>query len=336
MAESTTQPLQVLPVLSAVEYPILKRLGKQNIRKFIRERKAYEAEIGERNRQAGVCIGTPVSLKFSVDQSALESLIDLRIFGETVGSLSVLTDDLVHTWLDSNQEVKKDTLSASQVKSLVTKQLRISLTEKDPEQRVIMLFTDYTSLLRVNGLSWVIADRPDLAVSHILEAIKPKPLQRRLMDDLEFAHKPLKKNFRGFMTHVICRAQHFGEFEDSEETGTEKPSPYRPSSTSVGSRQNSPSGPLKSPAQTSTAAASATSTSRADKHRPDCLNPQCTQKHYLKECTLTSQERKAELYSERAQLRKQQGEQRTTRADTRTTSTSSPHHTIDNPRAACG
>jgi hypothetical protein len=67
MAESTTQPLQVLPVLSAVEYPILKRLGKQNIRKFIRERKAYEAEIGERNRQAGVCIGTSVSLKFSVD-----------------------------------------------------------------------------------------------------------------------------------------------------------------------------------------------------------------------------------------------------------------------------
>jgi uncharacterized protein YhjY with autotransporter beta-barrel domain len=97
-------------------------------------------------------------------------LIDLRIFGETVGSLSVLTDDLVRTWLDSNQEVKKDMLSASQVKTLVTKQLRVSLTEKDPEQRVIMLFTDYTSLLRVNGLSWVIADRPGLAVSQYIRS----------------------------------------------------------------------------------------------------------------------------------------------------------------------
>jgi hypothetical protein len=76
---------------------------------------------------------------------------------------------------------------------LVTKQLRINLTEKNPEQRIIMLFNDYTSLLKVNGLHWVIADCPDLAISHILEAINPKPLQMRLMDDLEFAYKPLKK-----------------------------------------------------------------------------------------------------------------------------------------------
>jgi hypothetical protein len=76
-----------------------------------------------------------------MDQSALESLIDLRLFGEAVGEISLLTDDLVRTSLDSHREVKKDTLSASQVKCLVKKQLRISQTEKDPEQRIIMLFT---------------------------------------------------------------------------------------------------------------------------------------------------------------------------------------------------
>jgi hypothetical protein len=87
-------------VIGAVEYPVLKRLGKQNIRKFLREREAHEAEISERNRQAGAQIGMPVSLKFSLDQCALESLIDLRQFGETVDSPTLLTDDLVRKWLD--------------------------------------------------------------------------------------------------------------------------------------------------------------------------------------------------------------------------------------------
>jgi hypothetical protein len=109
-------------VLSAVEYTVLKRLGKQNIRKFLREREAYEAEISERNRQACAQIGMPVSLKFSLDQCPLESLIDLRQFGETVESSTLLTDDLVRKWLDSHREVNKDTLSVSQVKSLVGKQ----------------------------------------------------------------------------------------------------------------------------------------------------------------------------------------------------------------------
>jgi hypothetical protein len=153
MAEYTSPAPQTLPVLSAVEYPVLKRLGKQNIRKFLREREACEAEIAERNRQAGAQIGMPVSLKFSLDQCSLESLIDLRQFGETVDSPTLLTDDLVRKWLDSHREVKKDTLSVSQVKSLAGKQLKISMTENDPTQRIIMLFTDYSSLLRSHGLS---------------------------------------------------------------------------------------------------------------------------------------------------------------------------------------
>jgi hypothetical protein len=103
------------------------------------------------------------------------------------------------------------------------------------------------------------------------------------MDDLEFAHKPLKKNFRGFMTHVICHAQHFGEFEDSEETVTANPFPNKPSLFFGGSRQNSQTGPPRFPAKTNAAAAIATSTARADKPKPDCLNPQCMLQHYLKD-----------------------------------------------------
>jgi hypothetical protein len=48
---------------------------------------------------------------------------------------------------------------------------------------------------------------------------------------------------------------------------------------------------------------------------PGCLNPSCSEKHFLKNCSFTSQERKDELYAQRAQARKTNGEQRVTGAD---------------------
>jgi hypothetical protein len=192
------------------------------------------------------------------------------------------------------------------------------MTEKDPTQRIIMLFTDYSSFMRSHGLSWVINDHPDLAVSQIMESIKPKTLQKRLRDDLEFSYMDLKKSFRGFMNHVISRAQHFGEFEDSEETVVDKSSPNHLGAASGGRRHISQTVSSQSAALKSTASRSAPSSSGKSKTLPDCLNPQCKGQNYLKDCTLTTQEIKDELSATRALLRKQQGHQHTTRADSTT------------------
>jgi hypothetical protein len=54
------------------------------------------------------------------------------------------------------------------------------------------------------------------------------------------------------------------------------------------------------------------------KELPDCLNPACGAKHYLKNCTVTSQERKDELYAERAAARTSAGVQRETRSHAQT------------------
>jgi hypothetical protein len=148
--------LQTLPVVSSVEYPLLKKLGKANIRRFLRDRDAYVREIKERKDQEGQAIGKPVSLTFSIEASLIESLVDLRQFGSTIDTVEKVTDVHVQTWLDKHREVNPESLSASQVHDLVVKHLRINLSEKDAEQRIIMLFADYSSLLRVNGLSWLL------------------------------------------------------------------------------------------------------------------------------------------------------------------------------------
>ena len=74
----------VTPIVANIEHPVLKRLGKTNIRKFLADRGSYVREIQERSAQDNGTIGRPVSLTFSIDPHVLESLVDLRQFGADI------------------------------------------------------------------------------------------------------------------------------------------------------------------------------------------------------------------------------------------------------------
>jgi hypothetical protein len=88
-----------------VEYPVLKKLGKQNIRRFLKDRTAYEREISERKNQAGTTYGKPVSLVFSIDQHLLESLVDLRQLGAHITTVKDVKEADIRKWLEAHQEV---------------------------------------------------------------------------------------------------------------------------------------------------------------------------------------------------------------------------------------
>jgi hypothetical protein len=179
---------QVANITIAIEYPVLRKLGKHSIRRFLKDRAAYVREIKERTNQEDENIGKPVSLSFSIDSSILERLVDLRQFGPNMDSVDKITEDVLQKRLDAHREVMKDTLSAGQMQSIVTKNLRINMLEKDVEQRIIVLFADYSSLMRTNGLSWVIEQNPKVSIGHIVGVLKPIALQKRLHDYLEFSH----------------------------------------------------------------------------------------------------------------------------------------------------
>jgi hypothetical protein len=56
-------------------------------------------------------------------------------------------------------------------------------------------------LLRTHGLSWVIKEKPKVAVRHILEALRPYPLQKRIREDLEFFQSHCASNgYRSWST----------------------------------------------------------------------------------------------------------------------------------------
>jgi RNase H-like domain found in reverse transcriptase/Reverse transcriptase (RNA-dependent DNA polymerase)/Integrase core domain/Integrase zinc binding domain/Chromo (CHRromatin Organisation MOdifier) domain len=306
--------VQALSLTNSIQYPVLKKLGTQSIRKFLKDRAAYLREIAERTMQDGTVVGRAVSLQFSVDPSLLESLVDLRQLGEEIDTISKVTDESVQSWLDEHCELKKDTLSLSSVKTIIGKQLRINMAEKDTEQRVVILFADYTSLLRANGITWIIKQNPKVAVGHIVDALAPKMLQKRVREDLEFSHCELKKDFLAFMQHVIKRAEAYSEVVDVEisingnKAADSTRSPTKQTATRSGTKDlQSESGKMSSSGNHTLG--------NKQKDLPPCLNPSCNLKHYLKECKNTDQALKDQLYAERARHRKDNGEQRTTRAD---------------------
>jgi hypothetical protein len=178
--------------------------------------------------------------------------VDIRQFGPNMDSVDKITEDVLQTWLDTHREVKKDALSASQVQSIVTKNLRINMLEKDVEQRIIMLFVDYSSLMRTNGLSWVIEQNPKVSIGHIVGVLKPIALQKRLHDDLEFSHAELKKDFLGFLEHVIARAKIYPDYTETDPPSNSRQfldSSGNKGLRSDGRRRNNSSSPTNSDAQ---------------------------------------------------------------------------------------
>ena len=157
---------------------------------------------------------------------------------------------------------------------------------------------------------WIIEDSPKLAVGHILDALKPRPLQSRIRDDLEFAHTHFRKDFLSFMDHVIQRAEMYSDYDEQVVT---TPTKFSSQSSTASGKSNNTRGAISPQRASSNPAVS----NKEYNHKtpPDCLNPSCHEKHNLKECKNTSQYRKDDLYAERAQARKASGDQRVTRAD---------------------
>jgi hypothetical protein len=152
--------------LTNVDYSVLRKLGKQNIRMFLWERMAYEREFWAEaprwhlSRNSGVsCLshwtyysGNPCW--FTSVRRGHPKTQDFK-------------DDHVRSWLDALKEVKKDAFSVKQVHVIVKKSLRLNLSEKDAEQLIVMLLLDYTDLLKANGPAWVIKDHSKISVEHI-------------------------------------------------------------------------------------------------------------------------------------------------------------------------
>lgn len=122
---------------------------------------------------------------------------------------SKLTDTDLRKYLDSKAEESKKNLTATDVDIIVDKDLHMDMSIRSARSRMELLFMNYTAILRRNGLKWVLQSNQKLAVQHVLSAIKPQALRKRLESDLEFAHSEVRKDFKKFMAHALSISDAF-------------------------------------------------------------------------------------------------------------------------------
>lgn len=71
----------------------------------------------------------------------------------------------------------------------------------DATSRIKNLFVNYHTLLRKHGLTWLLDCNKKMAVQHVLKAIGPAKVQRRLRGDLGSSHFELQIDFNGLFAH---------------------------------------------------------------------------------------------------------------------------------------
>lgn len=250
------------PFSLTVEHPRLLETDADYIQTFLRKYDQYCYEVSSRARQiSGTDAAEPVSpveIKFCVDVDFLGSSIDLG-FIDGADSYDTITSDLVRSFLESRAKESKEIITLKKLDKIVAEELRMNMWNTDATARMQDLFSQYHTILRRNGLKWIINENQKIAVGQVLSAIQPLVLRDRLTSDLLFSHHHLKKDFPGFMKHSIELAKAF-QLVDCEPRRTQHSTPSKRS----GNKERETSSPPNRNNNT-------TNTKNGDKKAPVCL-----------------------------------------------------------------
>lgn len=300
---------------SSVSHPRLLRTDSESVRVFLRLYDQYVREIASRSKQLTVSgsISTepirPVNIKYCVDPEIIESALALG-FIEGHSNYDKLPESKLRAYLEKKAEESKEAVNLDTLDSIVRTELKMDMSDSNATSRMESLFMAYHKLLRINGLAWVLKSNQKISVFHVLSAIKPLSLQNRIESDLEFAYYDCRKDFQKFMRHCIRLSESFqvldnGPTKKREENRNTKPkrggnNNDKPPRTDFGNNNYKKGG---------------SSTRQA----PPCPHPPCKAKgsrHWIRDCTDSSDKEKTNYISEIAASKSRDGPSRSTRSQT--------------------
>lgn len=292
----------------STDHPYLARLDSESIRVFLRAYDAYTRELTARAAQL-VREGTlsvepvrPVGLVYCVNAEQLESAIILKLIPGCIDYKSV-TSDAPRAYLDKEVVVTESDLSL-----MVQKHLRIDMNIMSAHCRMKILFMDYISPHRQQGMAWVTVTNREVAVHHVLSIIEPSQLKTRLEQDISLSKRNLKDNFCGLMEHAIDLSKAFEKLDNGNLHG-------RQSETGGGSAN---SGTKKKP---DNKPQSNNSKEKSGKKDPPyaCLLKSCKGKnrmHWIDDCEYSSAAEKNTFKDRLVAAKAKDGLARSTRSQT--------------------
>ena len=164
----------------------------------------------------------------------------------------------------------------------------------------------------------------NVAVSHIISAIRPKTLKNRLQPDLDFAHYGLQKDFRGFMKHAVRLSESFQIVYSA-------PQSERPTKHQSRPRGGSGDGKHLKPDAGEGRDNGRPRKPRREREAPNCPFGRCKsngRKHWIRDCPESTDKEKEDMLAEIAASKARDGPRKSTRGQKGTyTATKSSHNT---------
>eukprot|EP00171_Calliarthron_tuberculosum_P004298 IDg4298t1 len=167
---------QAAQVSSTVDHPKLNQPDPESIRLFLNLYDQYVEEVKSRARQLGLI--------------------------HDVESYESLSEAALRNYLEGEAAESRETVTLSALDVIVRRELRMNMHNKDASSRMKGLFIDYHTVLRKHGLNWILTVNQKVAVQHVISAIQPYKLRKRLENDIQLAHHDLRKDFNGFFKHA--------------------------------------------------------------------------------------------------------------------------------------
>ena len=301
-------------VATSVSHLWLLQTDSESVRVFLRLYDQYCKEVLSRpaQRTATGSISTeavqPVNIKYCVDPEYLESAIALGFIEAT--SYDELSEIDLREHLDQKAQESQETITLETLDEIVDINLRMNKKDKNSKSRMESLFVSYHSLLRRNGLSWLIEPNPKVAVYHVLSAIKPKILHDRLSSDLQFSKHSLKKDFKDFMKHAVHVSEAFQRVDSGPDFKKKRSGRHgNQQNRSGGHQDRKPHGGYSRHKHPGTGP-------RTKRAYPDCPFGPCKGKglkHLIKDCPDASVADKDRMFAELAANRAKDGHSKSTR-----------------------
>lgn len=101
---------------------------------------------------------------------------------------------------------------------IVEADLRTDMSNTDALSGSENLFAFYLTILRRNGMYWVLKDNPEIAVRHKCDAMRHTILRKRGESDKEDSRYNIKKDVKAFRQHVIKLAEALQIVDNSKPT----------------------------------------------------------------------------------------------------------------------
>lgn len=163
-------------VVANLEAPWLKGVATSDFVEFVRERQIYELSVQEKNKYPNIYI-TPTSYRQSVERNHLKGFVAHKLVDAT--SVDTVTEEQLKAFF-SKRAARELNGGRLHLINQAVQSVKMDLDIPEPENCVLIVERKYIDVIEAAGFPDLPQKKPQIAIGHILNRIRPTALCQRM------------------------------------------------------------------------------------------------------------------------------------------------------------